>query len=397
MIFFNFQYGGWTENIDAVLVESLARPLEDLERSSKFIFEGINSEEASEVIEKMSDAFNEILSRLDALVVALEGYESDYRTNFVVNLKTSLVSAAEELTKAKDHKPEISDQVHSLPEMILDPLIDAQTSVNSILLEVEKIDEGKEIPALKTSELALSLVELRDAVSYAVHKTTTLRKDETISALINLKEPLNDLQLALSIERIPEELSVIKTIQIPLVSVNTVLMTVINHLDKSGSDVEVSNVIEPILKIVEELQQQIPLIVQDFENEVIKQKPATDFESPITEKTVQKIIHNLQMASELSTVHFELATILDKCETAFGNVDKLPVFVEVSDLRQSIGNAAIAIDRVSSGTEPDVEKFVEELSHLKEPLLKLQNILLVEDNSLKEQKIIVELLQPLER
>lgn len=345
----------------------------------------------------MSDAFNEILSRLDALVVALEGYESDHRTNFVVNLKTSLVAAAEELTRTRVNKQENFDEVHILPEMILDSLIDAQSSINSILFEVEKIDQGKEVSALKTSELALSLVELRDAVSYAVHKTTTLKKDETLSALINLKEPLNDLQLALSIERIPQELAVIKSILLPLISLKNVLTTVLQNLESSGTDVEILNVIQPILKIVDELQLQIPLILHSFEHIITEEEDIVPFVSSVTENKTQKTIYNLQIASELSTVHFELATILDKCDIIMGNVENLPVFVEVSNLRQNIGNVAIAIDKASSCSEPNVENCIEEFSNLKEPLLKLQNILLTEDNSLKEQKIIVELLQPLQR
>ncbi|XP_031789478.1 titin homolog isoform X2 [Nasonia vitripennis] len=393
------QFGVWTENIDAVLVESLARPLEDLERSSKYVMQGNYTEDTSEVISKMSDAFNEILSRLDALVVALEGYESDYRKNFVVNLKTSLVSAAEELSKAKDIKSKSFEESHdNLPEMILDSLIDAQTAVNAVLREVESTTEEKETKVPRVSELALSLAELRDAVSYAVHKTTTLRKVETINALINLKEPLIDLQLSLSVDRVSDEIPIIKNIVSPLDSLKNVMQVVIQHTEKSEPNVEVSVVIKPIYAIVEELQQQIPMILDDLEEDVFKDKAdSTEVMGLGKKSAVQQTIDNLQMASELGTVHFDLATVLEKCQKDIGNVETSPIFSKISELRQSIGNTAIAIDKISTSAEPNIENLIEELLDLKIPLLRLQNALLTEDSTSREQQVIVQILQPLKR
>ncbi|OXU28408.1 hypothetical protein TSAR_000837, partial [Trichomalopsis sarcophagae] len=393
------QFGVWTENIDAVLVESLARPLEDLERSSKYVMQGNYTDDSSEVISKMSDAFNEILSRLDALVVALEGYESDYRTNFVVNLKTFLVSAAEELSKAKDIKSESFEESHdNLPEIILDSLIDAQTAVNAVLCEVESTTEEKETKVSRVPKLALSLAELRDALSYAVYKTTTLRKDETINALINLKEPLVDLQLSLSVDRVSDEVPIIKNIVSPLNSLKNVMQAVIQHTEKSEPNVEVSAVIKPIYGIVEELQQQIPMILDGLEEDVFKGKAdSTEVMGLDKKSAVQQTIDNLQMASELGTVHFDLATVLEKCQKDIGNVETSPIFSKISELRQSIGNAAIAIDKISTSAEPNIENLIEELLDLKIPLLRLQNALLTEDSTSREQQVIVQILQPLKR
>lgn len=361
--------------------------------------QGNYAEDANEVIGKMSDAFNEILSRLDALVVALEGYESDYRTNFVVNLKTSLVAAAEELSKAKDMKSDSFEESYdNLPEMILDSLIDAQTAVNAVLHEVESTTAGKESKVLETSELALSLAELRDAVSYAVHKTTTLRKDETINALINLKEPLIDLQLSLSVDRMPDEIPIIRNIASPLDSLKSVMQVVIQHVENSEANIEVSDVIKPIYAIVEELQQQIPMILDSLEEDIFKRKAdLTEIVGPNKKSAVQQTIDDLQMASELGTVHFDLATVLEKCQKDIGNIETSPIFSKISELRQSIGNAAIAIDKISTSAEPNIENLMEELLDLKIPLLRLQNTLLTEDSTSPEQQVIVQILQPLDR
>ena len=368
-----------------------------MERESKNLIVRGFPEESSELA-KISNAFNELLSRLDALVVALEGYESDYRTNFVVNLKTSLVAAAEEISKSKSEKSESFDETHNLPEMILDTLIDAQASVNAVLHKAEEIYENEGRTILQSSELVLSLAELRDAVSYAVHKTTTLKQDETINALINLKEPLIDLQISLSTDRAPEEIPMIKNLIPSLNSLQKVVQTVIQHAENVEAEIEISDVIKPICTIVEELKQQIPMLLSSFKEDKIETNDNMIQVSNLDGKSaIQQTIDNLQMAAELSTVHFELATILEKCENKIGNIESSPVFSKISELRQSIGNAAIEIDKISSKVEPNVETFVQELLELKEPLLRLQNILLTEDSTLEEQQIILELLEPLER
>ncbi|XP_058807501.1 titin homolog [Phymastichus coffea] len=388
------QFGGWTENIDAVLVESLARPLEDLQRSSKYAICGEISKDSPEITLKMSDAFNEILSRLDALVVALEGYESDPRTTFVVNLKTSLVTAAEELNKFEAERSESIEEPISFPEVILDNLIDTQSAVNTVLHEVEAVVEETQAKLPQTSELASCLAELREAVSYAVHKATTLRKDDAMVALIKLKVPLTNLQLFLTADQIPEEVPIIKNIMNPLNSIESVLQSVVQYVERTESHDEFIDLMKPIYTIVEELKQQIPVIVNELEKNEQK-----DVFHEITDNnsisSMQQMINSLQMASELSTVYFELANILEKSQN-IADI-KTSIFDKISEVTQSIGNTTVSIDKISSSINPNVEELIEELLNLKVPLLKLQNALLTEDSTLDEQKIIAELLKPLER
>lgn len=346
----------------------------------------------------MSDAFNEILSRLDALVVALEGYESDPRTNFVVNLKTSLVTAAEELSKFETERSESIEEPISFPEVILDNLIDTQSAVNTVLHEVEGVVEETEAKLPQTSELALCLSELREAVSHAVHKATKLKKDDAMIALIKLQDPLTNLQLSLSADHVPEEVPILKNIINPLNSIESVLQSVVQYVERTESHDEFIDLMKPIYTIVEELKQQIPAIINDLEQEQNTEKDnlkeMTESEAPIA---IQQTINNLQMASELSTVHFELATILEKSENVVESIEESPVFAKISEVRQSIGSTAVSVDKISMNVNPSVEDVMEELLDLKIPLLKLQNTLLTEDSTFDEQKIIIELLKPLER
>lgn len=374
--------------MDAVLVESLSRPLEDLERSSKFVIQGDLSQDTSKEMDKMTYAFDEILSRLDTLVVTLEGYESDCRTKFIINLKTSLVAAVEEISRSSYGMVKNLDPNSTLlSELILDPLVDAQTSVNAVLHDVEKIKHPQ------TSELALSLAELRDAVSYVVQKTMTSPKD-AIGSLINLKEPLIDLQLSLAVDRAPEELETIKNITSPLDSLENVIQIVMQNVEKSEFHNEILNTMKPIQTVIEELKRHIPVVMNVIEDKTNNRIEIIEEKSPVQQK-----VDKLQVASELGIVHFELAVILEKCEKVMKNVPMSSrVFESVNDLRQAVGNAAIVIDKISTSIEPNIENFVDELINLKEPLLELQNVLLIEDSStLQEQKIIIEVIEPIER
>jgi hypothetical protein len=344
---------------------------------------------------KMSDAFNEILSRLDALVVALEGYESDYRTNFVINLKTSLVAAAEELSKSENDTLKDFDHACNLPEAILDTLIVVQTDVNNVLIETEQSGHEK-AKHCKTSELVLNLAELREAISFAVHKTTTLKEDETIKAIINLNEPLIDLKLSLTGDCVPEEILVIKNMISPLDSLQKVINTVIQYKQTSELKIECSDVIKPIYTTIEDLKQQILVTTKNLEREkshndsVINENISLEIQN-----SSQQIISNLQMASELSIIHFEFGKFLEKYE----KLKNIPqsIFSTIFELKQCIANASIEIDKITISTEPNIDKFIEKLSNLKEPLLKFQNSLLYLENEILEQGIIVELLKPLER
>ncbi|KAJ8687543.1 hypothetical protein QAD02_023337, partial [Eretmocerus hayati] len=389
------QFGGWTENIDAVLVESLARPLEDLERSSQYVIGRKMSRELFDWEGSMSESVNEVLSRLDALVVALEGYESDYRTNFVINLKTSLVAATEVLPKSNRNKFETTFGA-DLSELILDPLIDAQTAFDTILHEVQKIAEEGEMTVFQTSELASSLADLRDAVSYAVHKTTTLRKEDAVTALINLKEPLIGLQSAVSLDHAPEELLIIQSISDPLNSLRRVIDRVIDSSRGTDESDGVVDLFDATLRILEDLESKVSSITSNRGHEGLYDESARNESFEFAEDFQEKI-RTLQIPAELGEVHFELANIIDNSGHPKENVEIAPIFEIIGALRQDIGNAAIAIDQIVSTDGVLFADIVAQLSTLKKPLQELQIFLGTKESIPMEVSLISSLFAPLQR
>ncbi|XP_011496092.1 PREDICTED: uncharacterized protein LOC105360790, partial [Ceratosolen solmsi marchali] len=108
---------------------------------------------------------------------------------------------------------------------------------------------------------------------------------------------------------------------------------------------------------------------------------------------LQQKINDLQMTSELSTVHFELGIILEKSEN-LDNIEK-PIFSKIFELRQSIGNIAIEVDKLTMKMEPNINRYVEELCNLKQPLFKLQSLLFNSESEIQQKRIIIQLLEPL--
>lgn len=372
-----------------MLVESLARPLEDLEQSCRDLSTKTLTNK-SDTILKISDTFNELLFRLDALVVALEGYEKDHRSNFVMELKKCLVSALDQVCLPKQGKT--PEEMVSLPDLVLDPLIEVQGTVNSIIRTLEEICEADESEISNVSTMAPSLLKLRDSVSNAVHTSMTLRKPETMEALLNLKEPLIDIKLSLSNSFMPQDIEITKSIATPLDVLEKMVATVIKYKDQQDLIPAVCDSLEQNLYIIQDIKQQIKEGAPSS---------ATDLETFETEgnsqsNEIQSMVNNLQLASNLGTVHFELATILED-NKSFETAESLPVTMKIVALRKSIGSSAIEIDEMCMSRNIDVENIVKKLLNLEEPLLDIKKALQMETRDISEQPTILMITEPLNK
>ncbi|XP_023315487.1 titin homolog [Trichogramma pretiosum] len=376
------QFGIWNENIDAVLVESLARPLEDLQRASECIL--LNN--SIDNMEKMLEVFNEILSRLEALVVALEGYEGDYRASFVVDLKKSIVIAAEVLSEMKNDK---MIYLSSLPELILDNLVDTQACVNAVIIDLEKSH------AQSSSKLISDLVELREHLAFAVHKTTTLKAEEMIAALGNLEKPLINLRLSLTNISEPTEFTSIRNVIQPLITLQSTFSTLLQNIETQEEDDEISTKLQPVNVIIEDLKKNVLLISDEIN--VTKYESESKFdEQREIESSVPEVLYEMQFASQLGTVHYEIASILEKYEQLEG-ADTSLVLHNLNELRASIGNAAIAIDSIISSFKLNIDGLTHELLELEMPLNNVNDVLINEKYLSVQTDVLVELQQPMER
>ncbi|KAL7299322.1 hypothetical protein TKK_0007901 [Trichogramma kaykai] len=376
------QFGIWNENIDAVLVESLARPLEDLQRASECIL--LNN--SIDNMEKMLEVFNEILSRLEALVVALEGYEGDYRASFVVDLKKSIVIAAEVLSEIKNEK---IIYLSSLPELILDNLVDTQACVNAVIIDLEKSH------AQSSSKLISDLVELREHLAFAVHKTTTLKVEEMIAALGNLEKPLINLRSSLTNISEPTEFTSLQNVIQPLITLQSTFSTLLQNIETQEEDDEISSKLQPVNVIIEDLKKNVLLISDENTDTKYENESKFDEQREI-ESSVPEVLYEMQFASQLGTVHYEIASILEKYEQLEG-ADTSLVLHNLNELRASIGNTAIAIDSIISSFKLNIDGLIRELLELEMPLNNVNDILINEKYLSVQTDVLVELQQPIER
>ncbi|XP_033210455.1 titin homolog isoform X2 [Belonocnema kinseyi] len=377
--------GTWTENMDAVLVESLCRPLEDLARTSTDFFNDDTSIN-HDLAKRISEPFEELFTRLDALVVALEGYETDHRTEFVLALKSSLVRAAEELTLLTEEYIALEES-RNLSEVILDPLIDVQSSINLTLRVIEEPrseEEFKISQVLRSSELAMSLAEMRQTLSNVAHTATTLKEEETIEALTDLREPLFDLQLALSSECLLEEIPIINSIISPLNALKIIFSTAIRYVHGR----EVANSISPILQMLEEMQEQIPMVVEQLTlMESHAKEVSSDKEEPDRRKVLTEILETLEVANQLNTIFFDFSSVLEEQERSFGKsaLSGSRLASRLLEVRESIGSATVALGNLPIKISLNDDDIINELAHLSGPLINLQKELNEKHNALEKQ------------
>ena len=386
--------GTWAENIDAVLIESLCRPLEDLARTSTDILNNdtfMNPQIAKQLLEP----FDELLTRLNSLVAALKNNDSDHRTKFVLSLKSSLSRAAQELARLIEVNVPSQESI-SLPEVILDPLIDVQSSINATLRFIEEPKTEEEVKisqVLLSSELVRSLAELRQVMSTVAQIATTLKEEETAIALTELREPLFDLQLALSSEHFFEELPIINSMISPLNAMRVIFSTTLEYAKGS----EISNSIIPILRMLEEIQEQISMAIEELKlmkgnsPEICSQKKEPDRRKVLTE-----ILETLDVANELSAVFFDLSSVLEQQERNFGKSTlSNSTFASIlEEVRESIGSVTVALGNLPIKISLNDDDITKELAQLSAPLINLQKVI-NKGHDVLEQEILKGITKPM--
>lgn len=388
----SFQIGGWTTNVDAALVELLSRPLEDLATNLGCILQVDSPLDKTEIHTKISGAFNEFLSRLDSVAVALEGYDSSPCTNFVSTLKKSLAGTADRmLAKAKSF--ETPEQSVGLSDLVMDPLIEVQTAVNNILMNVEKLSTVDQASAL-SPELALYLSDLRQSLSTAVHTAVKLHDPETVEAILNLEEPLMDIKSELTKSLGPQKHQIIRSILTPLGILQQTIHTVIEHCENQSKKGDIREPLHSVISVIEELKESVMHVTASAELEQITQPPTVEDIGALqsSDDRGQNVINNLQIASHLGQIHFELATILENHGTSGQTV----VGENICELRYCIGNAAVEIDKICTSPEPDVGKLCSTVLILEEPLIRIRESLVFDECLPCDHVLLKSIVQPLE-
>ncbi|KAK0177708.1 hypothetical protein PV328_001733 [Microctonus aethiopoides] len=305
---------------------------------------------------------------------------------------TSLDSATVEL-----------DETLSLPEMLLDPLIDVQAKLNSALHHYE-YQNPTDASSSPTTELTNCLIELRESTASAAHVATTLNITDTLNSIIDLREPLLDFQLALSSTPTSQEMILLEEVIRPLNELKELISATI----RSSSVSESSQVIlKQVIRMIDEIHEKLPTM---SEQKVSLETPNEAEIKMVTTIPPEEIEH---ASLTLSSVHFALSTALAKANdysmdepskdmSVSDQTNVTPaqrLIISVENLRHCVGDVAVSIASliVPEGSTPEYAFHVasDELMKLQEPLLNLQKILLTEKHQPEERHVLNDIANPL--
>lgn len=142
----------------------------------------------------------------------------------------------------------------------------------------------------------------------------------------------------------------------------------------------------------------IVLIVQVIEKlQDYKKEFQTINNNLISGKEQLKENQSVQVASELATLHFELASILDKCYDEPQTLKVLTITDVVNDLRETIGKSALEVDKLSVAQDVKNLEILQNMSAVEKPLMCLQEVLNNESFTSDEQPLLFTLKEPLEK
>ncbi|XP_026670518.1 titin homolog [Ceratina calcarata] len=353
-------------------IESLVS-LEGPLNSLQYALTSIAISENSETIFKL---LQPAISQLKSTMTNLE--ESSLQPTL------EMVSNIERIVRVQEQEETISsrsgEEPQNLPEKILDPLIDVQSALSTALQSIEDVDSvtnGAAGPQkiLASSEVASCLIELRQYVSDSAHTAMTLKEEETLISLAELKEPLMELQsLLISENRAIPELPLIRKVGVPVEKLKAVVSKVLTHCHSQ----EMITVIKSVSKVLEEIETQLPKTVAKLVE---------------AEEATKHYLQGLNVDQNLSNVHFALSSALERHErSSAAYMSSLTICVE--DLRQSIGSSAVAIANLKN---PIDDQIIEQIYLLKESLLSLQRSLLTQEHEPEEEQLLKDLLKPIEK
>ena len=319
------------------------------------------------------------ISQLKSTITNLNEKSLQSVLDMVNNLEKTVRGTEDEQEDTISSKS-IQGEPQNLTDRILDSLIDVQSALSAALQSIEDVDSvtngaTNSQKLLASSDITVCLVELRQYVSDVAHIAMTLKEDQTLNSLLDVKEPLMDLQEALvSKERTFQELEMIRKISIPIEKLKVTVSKVLFHCQSQ----EAINSIKDLSTILEEIETQLP---------------KTEARLVEAEEATKHYLQSLNTDQNLSNVHFALSSALERHERSFpAHTSSLTICVE--DLRQNIGSTAVAIANLKN---PIDEQIVAQVYLLKDSLLSLQRSLLTQEHEPEEEQILKDLLNPIEK
>ncbi|XP_043286606.1 titin homolog isoform X2 [Venturia canescens] len=301
--------------------------------------------------------------------------------------------------------PELDTDL-SLPEMLLDPLIDVQANLSDVISDFESQESAEESSLPGSSELAACLLELRESVATAAHTATTLKSASTVDALVDLREPLLDLQLAMTTAVSPGEVKLIREATAPLTELKVIVAAAIDSAQTS----EASRVqMKSVLRMLEDIEAEVSKV----ETPAVVPEASVSLEIPEVKVVPTRPPEAVEKAAiALTGVHFALSTVLERITLARNESEdsatarqvaertgRSHLISSIEELRQSVGNLAVAVGSPvvfkANDDQYNNEIFFDELSKLEEPLLNLQKVLLTERHDPDDRHVLNDVAAPI--
>jgi len=350
----------------------------NLEAPLRALLTTINEITSAKDVEIVRDIFQPSIVQLSHTIESLELPSLQPTLTILKKVNECICNTfgdTEDLSSMKS----ISDEFRTVSEKIMDPLIDIQLTLSTILDRMEQSKlaiNGTTSPQQQVSTMsgfATCLAELRECVSHIAHTAMTLRENETLNSLMEFQEPLLDLQLVLaSEEHAPLELSMIKETMLAVEKLQNVVVTI---LQNSGNPEAISRV-GTILTSLKNTDKQISELIERLSE---------------TEVAQTRVLKKLNIDESLSGVHFALSSVLEKQEK---HVDSCNLITCIEGLRQTIGSSAVTIANLENPIDDEISR---EISKLNESLLNLQRDLLTEKHEAGEEQILNNLMGPIAR
>ncbi|KAI4493465.1 hypothetical protein M0804_001641 [Polistes exclamans] len=293
----------------------------------------------------------------------------------------SICSHIENIVRGEEDRIGESEKSRSsVPEKLLDPLIEIQATLSAAIQDLEDIElpangsiARQRIPMVH--EFSSTLIDLRQCISDAAHAAMSSNESQIFRSLTDVEEPLLDLRVMLATkdDKSPRE---------ELAAIKESFSTSIGNLQDLMSMVLITASSSSVAKPIKTKMKTVLKILEDIRVEILK----------IPKATYHTKLQDLNVDEKLGSINFSLTSVLEK-QKKIAASSSLKNSIEI--LQENVANCAVAI---ASLEEPkDDEKIAKEVSRLGKPLQILQRALLTDEHQIEEEEILNDLIEPIDR
>lgn len=230
--------GSWSENVDAIIIESLSRPLENMEMCLGSIMN--DEHEMNEKMELMLLQISELLIRLEALIISMEKYETDHHMEFVNSLKLALRMTHESLCALTKESQQVG-AFQKIPYEIFNLVNEMRREIDSIVHQSEYFSNN--------ADYISNLLYLQECLIKISNEIVHYDNETILSSFLDLEMLLENVKHFLSSENYSEQYA----IKMKLEKLMKMLQIFTENLSECTNESKLSRTLEHINNILNEL------------------------------------------------------------------------------------------------------------------------------------------------